>query len=132
MGCALTPDLLQHAADLIRGLLQGSHLVQDDARFTVGALQAVRDEMVLNHSRLSSKAYAIRFLIQCLLLSGLLKSEHMFRRALGHALDIVVPDASLRKYYEDLLAEDHIPSHSTLNRHRLTVTMGYCRSESLR
>lgn len=128
----LTPDLLQDVADKLRLSLGPVGLGEAEMRSTIAALQSMRDEMVRTQARLSNKMYAMTTVIESLMFAGMLVSDSGFREALLRGMALSVPDASVRSYYAQLMESGLLrtPSHTTLNRHRLTLHVGFCRYQA--
>jgi hypothetical protein len=123
----LSPDMLQDVADVLRlaltGIIDGGH-----TRSCISDLQCIRDQMMRSQVFVGRQVYNIHFLVNCLLMSGLLSNSASLRAALRTSLNISIPDVAVRTYYAEFMRDfTHIPTASTLYRHRLTLTLAYYR-----
>ena len=122
-----SPDVLLDAADLLRLALARAPIDSEQTTAMIGRLQGIRDNMMVSQARDARAVFCMDYLIRCLMLSGMLSSTGKFRRAVEYAIG-VVPDQSVRSYYEWMLQHrDFVPSSSTLYRHRLTLSCAYYR-----
>ena len=132
-GNEFNPGMLQDVADQLRIQLKrdtqplDQHEVES-LKFCIGWVQGVRDAFVRQSALKSHYAYSMTQLVNSLLMAGYLKESARLKDALKIALRLSIPDHGLQTYLINELDQGHaIPSSTTLQRHRFTISMGLCR-----
>ena len=132
---AFTPASLLEVADLLRASLerQRLHLVGggpaevEELQRGVRMLQGMHDAVVVRNVRHGCLAFQLEYVVECLLFAGFLRSSSGLKQALKRAVSVVSPDRGLEEHLVHLLEREHtIPSQATLQRHRLTLHVGWC------
>ena len=127
---ALNPVYIQSLADSIRELAASSALEglqRSEIKYHLEILQRSRDLMVVATHSSRTKTFDIDSLINCLMLSGFLRSSASMRLAIKYAIKSISLEPSTQARCLDLLSEKHsVPSRTTIYRHRLTLHAGYC------
>ena len=76
---------------------------------------------------MGQKAYSMESMINAVLMSGFLRDAKDAMLVLRCALQVCVPEPSVREYLLQLLSQTKtLMSAASMYRHRLTVHMGYC------
>ena len=121
----LTLETLQSIADRLRELHSMSPSVEL-AALTL-SIQRRRDAFILDSARQSRKAYAMDYLISCVLCGAYLKSATDLTDVLAHAVVATAQQPELREHLLARLREPRpVPSPTSLRRHRLTLHMALC------
>jgi len=120
-------ERLMFLANQLRRLLAFDNSQQ--LRAEIFHLQARRDAMMFDRVRCSRRVFLIEQIVNCVLLSAVVRSATDIIDAVLLALRVAIPDDDIRAIYEDKLRSfDHpIPSPNTIVRHRLTLGMGFLR-----
>jgi hypothetical protein len=119
-------------ADLLRMAMQPNPTFyqqeRDRAVYYIGWLQATRDSLMSIGGKANMLAYKVDYLVRCVVAAGFLRSFGSFKEAMHCALDAICPSRDVAEYLKGLLVEKgSVPSSSSLDRHRLTVHIGFCR-----
>lgn len=127
----LGPDALQAVADCIRANVDRNAVSEDAWRLAVhhvDTLQHVVDAQIAHSQRRAGTMYDTTHLLECLVFGGCLKSAADMADALRFACMAVAPDPLSRAHWLSILdSANHLPSTSTMYRHRLTAHVGFCR-----
>ena len=90
-----SPAMLQSTADMLRSLVNPLSRLEPEQREAIGdrilALEKTRSTLLLQHSLLTQSSFKMQHMLQCVLLSGMLRSAEHMKLVLKQALQIVVP-----------------------------------------
>ena len=105
----------------------GADVLRRDVEAAATSLSMQHMAMCRELGERSRSFFAAEFLIQCLLFSGWLKSQHSMLPALEDSISITVPFIKHREYLLDLIRSTHKPpSRTAMYKHRLMLVCGYC------
>ena len=125
---AMSPDLLLDVADTLRSLVQPGQLPQsliDSASAHALWFQKVRDNLIRQQLGQAKACFQMAFLIDCVILSGLIRGSSSLRDIVETSLRIAIRDERLISHFrEQLAAPRALPSRPTLERHRVTLHIG--------
>lgn len=129
-GEELGPTLMQHSSDVLRCFLHGQERPgrdkQKDAAEIIVHLQRMRDNLLRAQRHRTTQAYSMQLLVNCLLLSGALRSPDILHGVLL-GLCSTIRDPSVRQYFVDSAkARGALPRVSVLKSHRLSLVIGRC------
>lgn len=128
---ALSPELIQRLLALLSRMAAsetGGPDVMDEIRVHADWLHNLRASMVYDAHLRGVKAYHMKHLFQCLVLSSYGKDTHDMLEMCVAAVRATVRQAVVREFYLEMLRQPmQIPSSTTLYRHRLTLHMAWCR-----
>jgi hypothetical protein len=127
------PEFMQSICDMLRQEVVGSAkynnspVLRESVDVMLTTMQSARDNITQAAAGRSRKAFDMVHLIRCLAFAGFLHNAADFKAALHISIDIVVRDPNMASYFKGLVNEKRtVPSSTTLYRHRLTVTIGFC------
>ena len=127
-GSLLDPLVLQSIADFIRKACDAVPALEPEGRMHVSLLQKTADQMVLDAQALSRKAFQLKHMVHCLVVSGFLRSSPDLLPCLQAALRVSVTVPELVQHLAaELCRPRKLPSPSSLYRHRLTAHIAFCR-----
>lgn len=122
---ATVMDVLRQAATLMPA---GFDQCREEIASAVRSLDDVRNSFVRNDATTSRKSYDMKVLVDVVVASGLLRDASDLREIMMHALNVCVREPRLKNYCREALAKKHaLPSARTVRRHRLTITVAYCK-----
>ena len=91
-------------------------------------LMQMRNCLVMEELRRSSRMFDLRLLISCVVTAGYLKHMGSLKDALVAAVVVIVSDPAAAQYFKELLTTSGaVPSPRTLFRARLSVHIGVCK-----
>ena len=127
----LSPDLLLDVADTLRSLVQPREAGQlpqsliDSATAHALWFQKVRDNMIRQQLGQTKSCFQMAFLLDCVILSGLVRGSSSLRDIVETSLRIAIRDESVVSHFrEQLAAPRALPSRPTMERHRVTLHIG--------
>ena len=126
---AFGPEQLQDVCNLIRRLVDGDDTLADEAKTHVLSLDRQRRALLHVAEKRLTLAYDMVFMVQCMVLSGLLIDVADLRSAVLLSVNLALGrDPIIIDFFENLLQKPKsLPGHSTIYRHRLTLHIAFCK-----
>ena len=144
----MSPDLLLNVADTLRSLVQPREAGQlipqihiDSARAHALWLQEVRDNLIRQQLCQTKRCFQMSFLIDCVILSGLVRGSASLRDIVESSVRIAIRDDRLASHFrQQLVVPRAIPSRphngttsgDIAHRFGLTSAAAQCRSRCCR
>jgi hypothetical protein len=104
----------------------GNDALREEMNSYISQFQTIRNNCLLHQACMTRKAYDFKMLVSVVILSGLLRDSADTGEAIDLALDVCIPDKSLKMYFKQLRQRHkNRLSKTTIIRHRLTLTLAY-------
>jgi hypothetical protein len=122
-----SPELLLQLCDVLRRCAEGLVVDMDMIKHHVVSLTATRQRMLRSQLLLSGHVYRMVRLLECMILSGMLKSATELSAAVHSSVRICITEPAVRDHFLGLLKKrQKLPKRSTIYRHRLAAHLCYC------